>query len=70
MLISCLASGLQDLSSQGGLWEAGPRPRALLPSRVWVQVRAGCVDMNLRSLSLLICKQGSQHGAQWEGEMD
>lgn len=31
MLISCLASGLQDLGSQGGLWEAGPRPRALLP---------------------------------------
>lgn len=37
MLVSCLASGLQDLGSQGGLWEAGavvPRTWALWPNRV------------------------------------
>lgn len=37
MLISCLGSGLQDLGSREGFWEAGaavPRTWALLPDRV------------------------------------
>lgn len=70
MLISCLHSGLQDLGSQGGLWEAGPavpKTWAFLPNKVRFKLGWLCEHQPIEPQFAIYKQAHSMEPCVWQG---